>query len=296
MRTCLDRIVIGMPQLGPYGLSENWILRHVGDLHWRVICDTLQTRSRDIVDKNGNRLYASFLRVTWTASKPLSAFGESDELTGSMEMVRCTDGIFISSTSLCILDNTISLRMASIFSLREHEGSNQRLLPSAPVSPEQWAIPCIDSVPPYLSQHRQLRPGRPMGVFEFDGENFHPDTPARETVPYRINGYSDFNGAKLLYFASYPTIADTCAAASNWIAESIGYQHFVTMCSPSARDIFYFGNADITDCLQCAIVPHAASRERLAYRIDMFRLSDGRPVSRQFVIRAVGAKSCGADR
>jgi len=47
----------------PYGLSENWLLRHLGDLHWQIICDALGKASRDIQDEQGSRLYASFVRV-----------------------------------------------------------------------------------------------------------------------------------------------------------------------------------------------------------------------------------------
>src|SRR5262245_39309462 len=131
MRISIGPLAIGMPQLGPYGLSENWLLRHLGDLHWRMICDALGSRSADITDEHVNRLYAAFVRVTWTASAALSEFCESDELSGEMDMVRCGEGIFVSETTLSVIEQTIWVRMASIFSRRKNDGENE-LLPSVP--------------------------------------------------------------------------------------------------------------------------------------------------------------------
>lgn len=284
MSVSIGPLVIGMPQLGPYGLSENWLLRHLGDLHWRMICDALGSRSRDIVDEEGNRLYASFVRVTWIASKPLSAFGESDELTGRMDMVRSGDGIFLSETGVTVGGETIAIKMASIFSRRDREGSNERLLSSAPVIPEGCAIPDIQTTPTYLSDHRLLRTGK-MPVLEFAGEKFEVSREPEEVVPYRINGYYDFNGANLLYFASYPTIADSCTATSRLIEKAGGYRRFVTMCSPRARDIFYFGNADVTDSIECSIATQQSAGDQMMLRADLVRASDGLLISRQFVIR-----------
>src|SRR5688572_29514621 len=89
-----------MPQMGPYGLSENWLLRHLGDVHWGIICDALGRHSRDMVDRDNNRLYASFARVNWTSTVPLSRYRESEGLTGWIEMARCGDGVFVSNASL----------------------------------------------------------------------------------------------------------------------------------------------------------------------------------------------------
>jgi len=285
-RKCLPvgPIAIGMPQLGPCGLSENWLLRHLGDLHWRIICDALRTRSKEIADADGHRLYASFVRVTWQASRPLSAFDESDVIAGEIAMVRCGDGLFISDTTLSILEETITVRMVSMFTRRERPASNERLRPSAPAVPADCPIPDVEEIPLYVSEHRLLRTGG-LATLDLAGHHFDLTAPTAETVSYRINGYTDFNGANLLYFASYPTLADSCVAASDWVSRTIGARTFVTTWAPLAREVFYFGNADLTDQLRCAIAPPPGSPDPTAYRIDVFRAGDGICIARQFVVR-----------
>jgi probable biosynthetic protein (TIGR04098 family) len=288
MRREIGPFNIGMPQLGPYGLSENWLLRHVGDLHWQMICDALGRQSRDIQDEQGNRLYASFVRVTWNASRHLSGFVESATLRGHIEMVRYSDGLFDSSTMLQSGDASIAIRLASLFSRREKDDSNERLMPASPLVPATCAIPDAEIVPPYLTQHRLLRTGR-LASLDLQGEGFDLAVPATESVRYPINGYFDFNGANLLYFASYPTIADICLSRSQ-AARSIGFKPFVTECSPIARDVFYFGNADLDDSIDCEIAPHRPGGDCGCWRIDLYRASDRVCISRQFVLRAALAR------
>jgi probable biosynthetic protein (TIGR04098 family) len=286
MRRDIGPLLIGMPQLGPYGLSENWLLRHVGDLHWQMICEGLGELSRDIRDEQGHRLYASFIRVMWNATEPLSRFGESDSLSGTIKMVRYGDGLFDSETTLEVASASLSVRMASLFSRREKEDSNEKLLPATPPIPAGCAIPDLELVPQFVSDHRLLRTGR-LARLGLRGETFDVAEAPAEALRYPINGYFDFNGAHLLYFASYPTIADICLSRSK-TASSIGFERFVTQFSPVARDVFYFGNADLNDAIDCALVSHADGAKRLRCRADMTRASDGMLIARQFVLRDAG--------
>jgi probable biosynthetic protein (TIGR04098 family) len=286
MRRDIGPLLIGMPQLGPYGLSENWLLRHLGDLHWQMICEGLGELSRDIRDEQGHRLYASFIRVMWSATEPLSRFGESDSLSGTMKMVRYGDGLFDSETTLEVAGASLTMRMASLFSRREKEDSNEKLLPATPLVPAGCAIPDLELVPQFVSDHRLLRTGR-LASLPLRGETFDLAEATAETVRYPINGYFDFNGANLLYFASYPTIADICLSRTEAV-RAIGFERFVTKFSPLARDTFYFGNADLNDAIDCAMTPLAKRDGRVGCRADMTRTSDGQLIARQFVLRAAG--------
>lgn len=287
MRRDIGPLLIGMPQLGPYGLSENWLLRHLGDLHWQMICEALGELSRDVRDEQGNRLYASFIRVKWTATRPLARFGESDTLRGAIKMVRYGEGLFDSETTLEVADAALSVRMASLFSRREEQDSNDRLLPAVPAIPAGCQIADLELVPDFVSDHRRLRTAR-LATLELRGEKFDLADPATDTVRYPINGYFDFNGANLLYFASYPTIADICMSRSK-LAQSAGFRRFVTDFSPLGRDVFYFGNADLDDAIDCALAPCSTDAPQLHARIDMTRVSDGQLIARQFVLRGLTA-------
>ena len=285
-RQPLEPITLGMPQLGPYGLSENWLLRHLGDGHWGIICEALGRHSRDMVDKDGSRLYASFARVCWTSTLPLSKYRESDGLTGWVEMVRCGDGVFLSTVNLSgTAGGAISARLGSIFTRREGT-SNDRLLASAPVIFDNCAIPDVEVTPRFIEEHRLLRAGKST-LHRFMNLDFDTGADAGEAVNYQINGYQDFNGANLLYFASYPTIADICASRTRYVAEQFGFSEFVTGSAPIGRDIFYFGNANLGDWITCTFALNNAPLVGLATRVDLFRTRTGTCIGKQFVVREI---------
>jgi probable biosynthetic protein (TIGR04098 family) len=285
-RRDLEPVTIGMPQMGPYGLSENWLLRHLGDVHWQIICEALGRHSRDMVDREQHRLYASFARASWTSTVPLSRYRESEGLTGWIEMVRYGDGMFVSTASLFGAEGgAITTRLASIFTRREGL-TNDRLLASAPVIFDDCAIPDAGTTPRFVEEHRLLRGGK-SPVHSFMNLRFETDTETEEATNYQINGYQDFNGANLLYFASYPTIADICASRTHYVAEQIGFTEFVTKSSPIGRDIFYFGNANLGDWITCAFQINNTALLGLAARVDLFRTKTSVCIGKQFVVREV---------
>jgi hypothetical protein len=57
---------LNLPQLLWGGLSENWLSKELGDVHWEQITKALGRASGEITDGEGNRLYASFVRVRWS--------------------------------------------------------------------------------------------------------------------------------------------------------------------------------------------------------------------------------------
>jgi probable biosynthetic protein (TIGR04098 family) len=46
-------VQVGMPQMALGYLSENWLLKELGDLHWDKLCSSLQRKSNDLVDSQG---------------------------------------------------------------------------------------------------------------------------------------------------------------------------------------------------------------------------------------------------
>jgi probable biosynthetic protein (TIGR04098 family) len=280
----LAPVTIGMPQMTCYGLSENWLLRHLGDVHWTLICDALGRRSRDMVDRDGNRLYASFVRVSWMSTLPLSAYRESDTLSGSIDIARYGDGMFISTAKLLGSPRgEMDMRLASIFTRREGT-ANDRLIASAPPIFDDCPIPNVDAIPHFLEQHRVLRAGQ-LDIHMFMNTAFDIRAPIEETIPYAVNGYYDFNGANLLYFASYPTIADICASQTNFVAENFGFARFVERSSPIGRDTFYFGNANLGDPLTCGFALRHVDFGTIGFQVDLVRSDTGALIGKQFGIR-----------
>jgi probable biosynthetic protein (TIGR04098 family) len=213
---------------------------------------------------------------------PLSHFRESDRLDGEIRITRCGEALYISKAQVRSAEGAIEIEMASIFSRRDRDGSNERLLSSAPSQAPSPLIPDLEELPGFVSDHRRLRNGI-LASTKLQNHEFDLRDRPVESINYATNGYFDFNGAHLLYFASYPTIADTCASLGS-IGASVGFERFVTQCSPIARDVFYFANANLGDTLACGLTAHVTSGAQMAYGLVMTR-PDGICISRQFVLR-----------
>ena len=168
-----------------------------------------------------------------------------------MRVSRCGDALYMSKALLRVAEGTIDVELASIFSRRDRDNSNDRLLSSAPSQTAGALIPDLEDLPSFVSDHRRLRNGI-LRSTKLLGQEFDLRDRPIESINYATNGYFDFNGAHLLYFASYPTIADACASLGS-IGASVGFERFVTKCSPIARDTFYFANANLGDTLACGM-------------------------------------------
>ena len=71
---------VNMPQMALGGLSESWLLKEFGDIHWSMTCDALNSQSHELTDELGNRLYATFVRVRYESTHHLKTFRENEPL------------------------------------------------------------------------------------------------------------------------------------------------------------------------------------------------------------------------
>jgi hypothetical protein len=60
MPTRQDRLRFGMMHLSPNGLSEQWLLRHLGDRHWDLIAAAVGQEGIAFRDADGAQVYAAF--------------------------------------------------------------------------------------------------------------------------------------------------------------------------------------------------------------------------------------------
>lgn len=211
---------IAMPQMSRMGLSEAWLFKEMGDMHWSLITDALNTRSSEIANENGERLYATFTRICYESSIPLSEFAENEPLALEAQMSRFGAGMFLSRIDGSSTDCGIKAQMMSSFSRFGEKGNNSSLVKGQPSIPEGFAIPLLDTMPEFANDYRSVRAGE-MGETIF-------------TTDYEIVPVHDINGVGLLYFAAYPVIKDIC------ISRHAGpdIQLF-----PVARDVYYFSNS-----------------------------------------------------
>lgn len=241
---------VNMPQMAMAGLSESWLLKELGDMHWTMITSGLGSPSSALKDGGGNRLYATFTRIGYSLRKPLSAIGEDSDLDLTGTISRFGAGTFISDITLRHELAAGEARLMSNFS-RRGEANNTSLLKGQPTIPPNCPIPDVP-LPPFVSEYRDLRaktPAAPLFETEYDIIPFH-----------------DINGVGLLYFASYPIISDIC---------SLRYSSEYSEQSTVSRDIYYFANADIKDRIVFRIHKWEQSETLLDMETSLSRESDG---------------------
>jgi probable biosynthetic protein (TIGR04098 family) len=233
------------------GLSESWLLKELGDMHWSMITNGLGSQSSALRDGGGNRLYATFTRIGYAFGHPIGAIGENTSLELLGKIARFGAGTFVSDIAIMHVDAPGEARLMSNFS-RRGETNNTSLLKGQPTIPPDCPIP---EVPPpgFMLEYRDRRAASvPPALFETE---------------YEIIPFHDINGVGLLYFASYPIISDIC---------SLRYAADFAGLSTISRDICYFANADARDMLIFRVHKWEQSAARLNVETSLSRKSDGR--------------------
>ena len=192
--TSMERrsLLVNMPQMAMAGLSESWLLKELGDIHWTMITSGLGSRSSALKDGGGNRLYATFTRIGYSLRQPLSAIGEDFRLDLTATISRFGAGTFISDIVLRHELAAGEARLMSNFS-RRGEANNTSLLKGQPTIPPDCPIPEVP-LPALAAEYRDLR-SRSLAAALFETE-------------YDIIPFHDVNGVGLLYFASYPIVGE----------------------------------------------------------------------------------------
>jgi len=245
---------LNMPQMALGGLSESWLLKEVGDVHWSVITRGLGTKSSRLTDAGGSRLYATFTRVRLSSTAPLAAYAENESLTIDAKSARYGAGMFFSDAAVQGEGRSALVRVMSSFSKYGEAGANTSLLKGQPEIPDACAIPDYPDLPEFGQEYPARRAGAlPAPLFE---------------CQYEIIPPHDINGVGLLYFAAYPIINDICAArfAGPSFAREFSTQH---------RDVFYFANSDPDETLVYRIHRWRADDDAIEIEASLSRKSDG---------------------
>lgn len=243
---------LNMPQMAMGGLSESWLLKELGDLHWSMIASGLGKTSSTITDGEGNRLYATFTRLSYFTYKSLSDFRENETLSLTDRMTRVGSGTFISEIE--IGDGLGDFGAASLLSNFSRRGgdSNASLLKGQPVISADCPIPDTTSSS-VIQEYRDRRASeKPPSIY---------------STEYEIVPFHDINGVGLLYFAAYPIISDICTARYR--------PEIATDFSTTKRDIYYFTNAEPTETLVLNIHKWDETPERIDIETSISRKSDG---------------------
>jgi probable biosynthetic protein (TIGR04098 family) len=244
------RVRVGMPQLDAGGLSEGWLLRYAGDLHWEAIGRRLGVPSDEIVGEEGERLYPTVIAVRARYGAALAAVRENDVLETTAEVMpcgrACAHGRVVATFGGGEQSGRLTLELLTTFAVRAEAGALRMALPAARLA-ARWTPP--PGPPPAIAVlARAARRGEPLD------DAFSGLAPARtgrplDEIVFEPSPYADYNGAGLLYFASYATIADT---AERLLARRLGLARacqretrgldWALATSAARRDVFYYDN------------------------------------------------------
>ncbi|WP_165583431.1 SDR family NAD(P)-dependent oxidoreductase [Aquimarina atlantica] len=264
---------LNIPQMLWDGLSENWLMKELGDIHWKMISEGLKTESDKLIDSNGNRLYASFVRIKWESNNCLGEFSENEEIKIKSHLSKYGKKMFFSNGQVSGDNKDIKTELMSVFSSR-NSGNNQKLEKGTPLNVEHKNIPAHNKLPEiaknffkvkscfFQSEKNEEYNDVKEIILNDSSFNISTDIEPLFQKKYQIDSYDDINGVGLLYFASYPKISDKCELSffqENYIGEIDNYNWAKTS-STIARDIHYYGNAN--------------ANEELVYNLEQFSFLD----------------------
>lgn len=240
---------INMPQMAMEGLSESWLFKELGDMHWNLITEGLGAVSSDLLDGSGNRLYATFTRISISV-KPLSSYKENTPLSlRNSSFTRFGAGMFFSDID--ISPGNGRAQLMSSFTSRGESGSNASLQKGQPKIPPDCNVPQLANYPAFAAGYRARKNGIPSEII-FECE-------------YEIVPQHDINGVGLLYFAAYPIISEICLSK---------YKNQNGL-STIRKDVSYFGNCDENETLVFRLHAHAQSSQSVDSEMSISRKSDG---------------------
>ncbi|MFI0777850.1 beta-ketoacyl synthase N-terminal-like domain-containing protein [Streptomyces sp. NPDC021212] len=268
---------MALPHLAVGGLSENWLFKECGDLHWQLIGEHFGIPVSDLTDARGDRLLPVFVRVRMTARQPLSAFREGDEVILTGRLSRVDERTFASDVELRAGDRAVTARLMTVFAKR---GADNTLAPVVPRPGGEGAGRADEEAVAFhraFMAARRADPARPLDPADADGEGV--------TQVYELNPYYDLNGAGLLYFASYPHIDDHCARLYlNAAGAEGGFgdqgPDWSTAASTVDRDVIYLGNCGPDDAVVHRLDSCRFEDGRARLASTLLRESDGAPLAR----------------
>ena len=220
-------IRLGMPQLAFGGLAEGWLLKELGDRHWRLIAESVGLDDPDFRDMDGAPIYPAFCGTSIEGAS-FDQLGEHDDLIISSELARVSHTQFASRHRLQSRGGAVgAVSLSSAFVKRSRTGHNGAL---ARVAPEILSrLPIQRGGAEITTLASAVRAGVWHSHFGFTPKGAEP----RRWATFQPCPAQDFNGAGFLYFPSFSAFVDR----AEWAA--LGLTGLVT-----ARDVIYLGNVD----------------------------------------------------
>ncbi|MEP9375144.1 Pnap_2097 family protein [Aquabacter sp. CN5-332] len=251
---------LGMPHLTPNGLSETWLLRELGDVHWQFLAQKLGRPAAEIEDARGNRVYAAFRHVQVEGARFAEA-REDESLDILSSIWRLSRTQVLSRHDLSIGGRPLgTVTMVSAF-IRREGGSNHRV--------SRVEVPGLSELPAW---------GEPQ---PYSGKESATDVPDGGSFLFTPCPGEDFNGAGFLYFSSYVGITERAA----WTLHPARARDAVTL----ERTIAYHGNIDMGEAVRVTMAEAPAVPGRWLTHAVLNRESDGACLARIKTLKQVAS-------
>ncbi|WP_244600800.1 Pnap_2097 family protein [Agrobacterium sp. LAD9] len=211
---------LGMAEMGYRGLSEQWLLRRAGDLHWRLIARAMGQKDAVFTCAAGEPLYAAFCATSLSFSRPeLPQLGAM--LTLGADLYRMGHGRLASLQRIAVGAQEIGrVVLISTFVGRLKSGSNRSIVRRAPT---------VLAIPPE-APFSVKRMAHWAGVVTRCAMNETFDWPDQEGIRRILPCPSvDFNAAGLLYFPSFSALAERALFEAGETAHTTASRHVVYM-------------------------------------------------------------------
>lgn len=245
-RLC-STVRLGMTQLSPDGLSEQWLLRDCGDRHWSLIADAMGQDRAVFRAADGRPIYAAFcVTALDLAAVTRQLLGQDLSIASALYHVTASR-LGSLHTFMCDKHEIGRLAMISTFISHDATGSNRRIVRNQPA--RAAILPEAPEALHALSEHAR-------GMAKQRHEPQAPEPPLLQTVPCP---QIDFNAVGLLYFPAFSKLAQT----AQWQASP-------RQASLAHRTVVYLGNIDPGD----VVTVHRRGDD-----LDILR-TDGRSIAR----------------
>lgn len=239
---------IHLPQTDATGLSENWLFKHCGEMHWDYLCAAMGVsgvNSKEMRDDAGNQLYPTFLAIRGRYATPLCTVRMDEHFQTTVELNHFGRAFFHSTVAFRNEGARFELELLTTFVARSRHGLND-LHQSLPSANLVYNSTPLNSSPPLLKLSQKLRHGE-IKDYDFVGHHFSSsENDLSLQISFEPSPYIDYNGAGLLYFAAYPTITDTLERQliiRHGLMEGAG--DWAVRTSTVARDVFYYRNLNL---------------------------------------------------
>lgn len=282
--------VIHLPQTDATGLSENWLFKHCGEMHWDYLCAAIGVsgvNSKEMRDDAGNQLYPTFLAIKGRYATPLSNVRMDQQFQTTVKLNHFGRAFFHSTIAFRNEETRFDLEMLTTFVARYRDGLNDlhQSLPSANLA---YNSTPLNSPPPLLKLSQALRHAD-ITDYEFAGYHFSSsENPLNLQISFEPSPYIDYNGAGLLYFAAYPTITDTLErhlVVRHELMEGSG--DWAVRTSTVARDVFYYRNLNLGRRLTATLKRFDRVGENIILHTTLTAESDGAALADIFTAKRV---------